>query len=567
MTSNTLILGINCVYHESSACVFRGTQLIAFVEEERFTRVKRAKTPSLTNADELPLHSIDYCLRAAAATWSDVDVIAVSFDPSLRVRDGDGFVGQDDGWGGLAGEDSFGLSVRNIPNRLSELAAVDVRERVRWIPHHVSHAASAYFCSAYDRAAVVSVDGIGEVATAALAHGEGPKLHMIGEHIYPHSIGLLWEVVSLHLGQEQFSGPGKLMALAAYGDPSRYRGRFGSFVSVDERGLRIDNRITRFRDESNLLYTVLGAARGRGSEMDTDAADIAAALQEITEDFMMVLATRAQLETRSENLCLAGGVSLNSRAAGILARSGLFESIFVQPAANDAGTALGAALAVLHGELGHDDRFVMRHPYWGPRYSPTAIERATAGCEFTCTRVDDVANHSARLLAQGSVIGWFQGAMEVGPRALGNRSILADPRVAGAKDAINLHAKHREYWRPFSPAIMSDDVAGWIEQGCDSPSHGFMSFTYPVNADRRAAIPAAVHIDGTARAQTVTPELNPLFYRLLSEFKAMTGVPALLNTSFNGPGEPIVCTPADALRLFRRSGLNALILGDVMVTR
>ncbi|HEY0640240.1 MAG TPA: carbamoyltransferase C-terminal domain-containing protein [Pseudonocardiaceae bacterium] len=562
-----LVLGVNSVYHESSACLLDGATVLSFVEEERFTRVKRAKRLTLDNADQLPVHAIRHCLEAAGATWDDVSHVAYGYDPRLRPppRDHEGV--REGSWGSAAGERLFLETVHRVPLVLSELAGRDLTPGFRWVGHHLAHAASAYFASPYEDAAVLSVDALGEQASTMLAHGNGTKLVVLDEILYPHSLGFLWEAFSVFLGLDRYAGPAKLMGLAAFGRGDRFAGAMARVLRVSRDGFTIDDTWTRFRSYGNdRLEELFGPRREPGSEMDHRDADLARALQEATEEALLALANRLRRETGAPALCLAGGVALNCVGTGRLNRETEFDGFFVQPAANDAGTALGAALYVLHHELGLTDRYVMTHPYTGPAYDEDAMRAAVEEAGLPYTRSADVAADTARLLAGGAVIGWFQGAMEIGPRALGNRSIVADPRSPVVKDTINVRAKHREYWRPFSPSVLREHAEDWLVVGGESLSHGFMSYTYPVLPHRRASMPAAVHADGCARAQLVTPELNPRYHRMISEFHALTGVPVVLNTSFNGPEEPIVRTPAEAVRMYLRNGLDALVLGDLVVT-
>ncbi len=561
-----LVLAVNCVYHESSACLFDGTRLVAFVEEERFSRRRRAKTPELHTADVLPKAAIRHCLNVGGVDWLDLDIIATSYNPNLRTVDVDEGGVVLGGWGSAEGEAAFLRSVARIPDALSALAGFDVTDMVRWVAHHQAHAASAYFASPYEDAAVLSIDGIGEKTTTLLGYGTGIKLEILREIVYPASIGLLWEEVATFLGMNRYAGPGKLLGLAAFGSSQRFRGQLEKVVLIGDGDFSVDNHYAGFRAADNRFAELFGPAYPAGAEMDSRAADVAAALQAITEDVLESLTSWLLDRTGSGNLCLAGGVALNCVANGRICRSGRVRGMYVQPAANDAGTALGAALHVLHSELGHTTRFTMSHPYWGPRHSEAELIAALTAADLEFSRCADVCEVAARLLADGKVLGWFQGFAEVGPRALGNRSILADPRRTGLKDAINLHVKHREYWRPFSPSILADAAPEWLERGVDSQSHGFMSFSYPVHEEKRSLIPGAVHFDGTARAQLVTEDLNPLYHRLISAFAELTGVPVLLNTSFNGPDEPMVSSPEDAVHRFRSSGLDALVLGDFLVT-
>jgi carbamoyltransferase len=561
-----LILGVNSVFHESSACLLDRSRLLAFVEEERLTRVKKAKRAAVSNAHVLPDRAIAYCLEVAGADWDDVGYIGYSYDPHRRVLvKGDDVVAGD--WGSPEGEAAFQASLGRVPGALSELAGTDVRSRLRWVPHHDAHAASAYFASPYDDAAVLSVDGIGEVATMLGGHGRGTTLRATQEIRYPNSLGFLWEAVSLFLGLDQYAGPAKVMGLAAFGDPDRFAGELGKLLIPEPTGFRVENYYTRFRATSDRLEELFGPRRAPGVELDSRDADLAAALQAATERVLLDTVARLRRETGSSALCLAGGVALNCVATGRIVRESGYEQVFVQPAAGDAGTSLGAALHILHGELGHPDRFVMQHAYLGPSYSEAAMVEALDAARLPYRRCDDIVDHTAQLLADDQLVGWFQGPAEIGPRALGNRSILADPRSAVVKERINLHGKHREYWRPFSPSILAEEAADWVEVGAASPSHAFMSFTYPVRPDKRRLIPAVVHADHHTRGQLVTAEHNPRYHALIRGFYQRTGVPTVLNTSFNGPGEPIVSNPADAVATFVNSGLDALVLGDLLVLR
>lgn len=562
-----LILGVNSVYHESSACLLDGAKVLAFTEEERFTRVKRAKRLTIDNADVLPLRAIDYCLSSTGATWSDIGYVAYGYDPNLRPAVSADEDVQPGSWGSPEGERVFQKTVRRVPLLLSRLAGRDIAGGFRWVPHHVAHAASAYFASPFEDAAVLSVDALGEQSSTMLARGRGPRLEVLREIAYPNSLGFLWEAVAVFLGLDRYAGPAKLMGLAAFGRPDRFSTEMARVLRVNASGFEVDNHWTRFRSYGgDRLEELFGPRRPAGAEMDHRDADIARALQDATEAALLALAAWLQDETGSDALCLAGGVALNCVGTGRLNRESAFSRFFVQPAAHDAGTALGAALYVLHHELGCTDRYVMHHPYLGSSFGDDELRHAIEVAGLPHVRCDDVAATTGRLLAEGCLVGWFQGAMEIGPRALGNRSILADPRRPAVKDAINVRAKHREYWRPFSPSILHEQAHDWLVIGGESLSHGFMSYTYPVRPQRSSSIPAVVHADGCARAQIVTEDLNPRYHRLIREFHDRTGVPVVLNTSFNGPEEPIVRTPAEAVARYSRSGLDALVLGDFLVT-
>jgi carbamoyltransferase len=564
-----LIIALNGAFHELSVALFAGPRLLAFAEEERFTRVKKAKAPEIDNADQLPLQALAYCLQTAGVTWADVDLIGYSYDPDLPVLvDGDDVVAG--GWGSPEGEAIFQQRIRRVPGLLSALAGVDVTDRFRWVAHHACHAASAYYASPYTDAAILSIDGRGEATTTLLGHGQGSTMRVLGEIGYPNSLGFLWEAGSLFVGLHQFEGPGQLMGLAGWGNPDRYADQLAKLLSSTPDGFQVDNSYTRFRllergHPPAALEELFGPARRPGDPMTTRDADLAAALQAATDRVLLDLAARLKAETGASALCLAGGVALNCVSLGRIARESGFQDVFVQPAAGDAGTSLGAALHLLHGELGEQDRWVMTHPYLGPTYTEQDMLDALAAAGLPYRREPDIVGRTAELLAAGQLVGWYQGAGEVGPRALGNRSILADPRDARVNDRINLHLKRRAYWRPFSPSILAEHAPDWVEVGARSPSHATMNYSYPVRVDKRRLIPAVVHADGHTRGQLVTKELNARYHALISRFRELTGIPLVLNTSFNGPAEPIVNTPAEAVATFRGSGLDVLVLGNLLV--
>lgn len=562
--SDAVVMGINSVYHDSSACVLAGSDVRAMVEEERLSRVKHAKPARVDNADVLPELSIRWCLDTAGVRAEDVDFFALSYDPDLRTRVDEPFIEGD--WSSPTGEAIFLEKTRSIPARLSELLGVDVTERVVWVPHHVSHASSAYFASSYDDAAILSIDGIGEAATVLLARGRGLDVEPLGEVLYPHSLGFVWERCSAFVGLG-LNHAGKMMALAGFGDPQFFANEFEKLVKLTPDGFTVDTDYVAFRANRDRLDELFGPPRRRDEDVSARDAHVAAALQATTERVFVHLASILERKTGLSKLCMAGGVALNCIGIDAIARETSFKDIFVQPAAYDAGTALGAALYVAHTRGGVQSRYVMRHPYLGPRFGDADIEAALRDSGVAFERSGDAPAEAARRIAAGQVVGWFQGATEVGPRALGNRSILADPRTPSSKELINLLVKHREYFRPFAPSVLEEHAFEWFHVPVRSISLGFMSFACAAQADKAAHIPAVLHVDGTSRLQVVGRELNPRYHRLISEFHALTGVPVVVNTSFNGPTEPIVNTPADALRTFRTSSMDALVLGDYVVER
>ena len=562
------VLGINSAYHESAACLLRDGVLVAFAEEERFNRRKHGKLARVDNPDELPRQAIQFCLRQAGINLGSVESIGYSFDPPLHLRNAG--LGEPVGsidWGSRDGEELFQARLRAIPEAIAEMAGAQVSDRFHWIEHHLCHAASAFLVSPFEEAAVLAVDGIGEFGTAWLGHGHGVQLRKLGELEYPHSLGFLWEKLAEFLGFGPYDAC-KVMALAAYGDPRTFAPAFHKLVSsAGQAEVRLAADILRFRTENfGPLESLLGPRRPPGEALTARHFDIAAALQHATDDALLALASALRRQTGSSRLCLAGGVALNCLSNRALHQSGLFEELYIQPAAHDAGTALGAAAWLWCRQLAGDRRFVLEHPYLGPEYSEAEIIAALQRSGLRYRRSSAPAAEAATLIAGGAVTGWFQGRMELGPRALGNRSLLADPRRPEMRAVLNAKVKHRESFQPFAPAVLAERAADWFRIPGRSRASDFMLLACEARPERAALIPAVVHADGTSRIQTVRAETNPLFYRLIAEFERQTGVPLVLNTSFND-SEPIVCSPRDALRTFCHTRIDALLLGDFVVER
>jgi carbamoyltransferase len=562
------VLGINSAYHESAACLLRDGVPVAFAEEERFNRRKHGKLARVDNPDELPRQAIQFCLRQAGIGLAGVEAVGYSFDPPLRRRNVGlgGSIGSSD-WGSAAGEELFQRRLRAIPEALAELAGAQVSDRFHWLEHHLCHAASAFLVSPFDEAAVLVVDGIGEFGTAWLGQGQGVELRKLGELEYPHSVGFLWEKLARFLGFGEYDAC-KVMGLAAYGDPKTFAAGFATLVSSNGQGeLRLAADTLRFRsDDFGPLESLLGPRRRPGEPLTARHADIAAALQKATDKALLDLAGTLRRRTGSSRLCLAGGVALNCVSNRVLQESGLFEELYVQPAAHDAGTALGAAAWLWCRHSGGDRAFVLEHPYLGPGYSDIELIAALERRGLRYRRSPDAAAEAAARIAGGAVVGWFQGRMEVGPRALGNRSLLADARRPEVRTVINEKVKHRESFQPFAPAVLAERAADWFRIPGRSRSSDFMLLACDVRPEVARRIPAVVHADGTSRIQTVRAETNPLFHRLIAQFERRTGVPLVLNTSFND-SEPIVCSPEDALRTFGSTHIDALWLGDFVVER
>lgn len=565
----TLILGINSAYHDSAACLISDGRILSACEEERFTRMKHGKPARIDNSDELPLRAIEYCLTSNGMRLADVDLIGFSFNPPKRMRNTKVVEPVIDGdWGSVFGETTFVRRMQAIPEKLSALAGCDISGRFRWIDHHLCHAASAFFVSPFDDSAIMVVDGIAEFATTLLAKGNGSLITRCEELEYPNSIGFLWESLARFLGFGEYDAS-KIMGLAAYGCAPRFRDAFRDFVALSENGtFAMDNHVLRFRSgELGGLERVFGVpTRTAGNELDQRYCDIAAALQEVTNEMLLGLTRRLHRIVGGHNLCLAGGVALNCTANAILQGEGPFRNIYIQPAANDAGTAIGAAYVLWNHEMKGGRLQVMDDPYIGPHFSDEEIALFLDELGVAYEYCSSVAETAAELIAKGDIVAWFQGKMEFGPRALGNRSLLADPRNPNARETLNAKVKHRELFRPLAPSMLASELDRWFKVPARSISSDFMLFAYPARPEKAPLIPAVVHADGTSRVQTINPHTNPRFHELVSEFYRLTGVPMLLNTSFND-SEPIVCTPADALSTFRNTRIDALVLGNFLVRR
>ena len=585
------ILGISAYYHDAAAALLRDGTIVAAAQEERFSRTK--------HDPRFPANAIRYCLQAGGIEAASVDKVVFYDKPFLK------FERLLETYLAFAprGFKSFRMAMPVwLREKLflkdllrKELAAVAPgagwEEKLLFSEHHLSHAASAFFPSPFEEAAVLTMDGVGEWATCSLAVGRGNRLEILREILFPHSLGLLYSAFTYYCGFKVNSGEYKLMGLAPYGEPLYADLIRDHLIDIREDGsFRLDLKYFDYCTGLTMTSALFdarfdGPARKPSELLTQRHMDLAASVQLVTEEVVSGLANYAMRETGMKNLCLAGGVALNCVANGKLLRQGHAERIWVQPAAGDAGGALGAALVAHHISGGAARSAVagdaMRGSYLGPEFAQADIEARLTGAG---ARFKVLENEAALLetcaadLAAGRALGWFQGRMEFGPRALGARSILGDPRGADMQRTLNLRVKFRESFRPFAPAILREDLAEWFEMDADSP---YMLFVAPVVEKRRRAmsveehalfgidklniprsdIPAVTHVDYSARVQTVHPETNPLFHALLKRFKAQTGCPVLVNTSFNVRGEPIVCTPEDAFRCFMGSGIERLAIG------
>ncbi|PRY06419.1 carbamoyltransferase [Pontibacter ummariensis] len=572
-----LTLGINAAYHDSAACLVEDGRVIAAAEEERFTRIKHGKRPVPFSTWELPYHAIDYCLREAGTGLEDVDHVAYSFDPYVMLgkHAPDDFVHlpitkaarrKKGDWDSIY-DPLFLAYIVNAPNQLVDgyphhlqesFRAAKQKGKFKWhfVKHHLAHAASAFYASPFERAACMTLDGRGEDATTTYSYGEGKKLELLGQVNFPHSLGLLYESVTADLGFLHSSDEYKVMALASYGEPC-FLSDFREIIQLGENG---NYELGELRFEERF-----GKRRKKGEPFGKLHFDIARSLQFAIEEAALALADQLYEKTKSDNLVMAGGVALNCVMNAYIRDKGKFRNVWVQPAAGDAGTALGAALRVDAQERGDTARsWEMTHPYLGPGFSDEQIEEFLKWSKLPYRKAENIAAETAKILAEDKIVGWFQGRMEFGPRALGARSILASPINPDMQAKLN-DIKDREDFRPVAPAVLEEEAAEWFV-GATKPSP-FMLFVFDVREDKAERLSAVRHVDGTARVQTVRREQNPVYYDLIKEFQGRTGVPVLVNTSFNTRGEPVVCTPRDAIECFWTSPLDALAIGSFLLEK
>ncbi|HZP56973.1 MAG TPA: carbamoyltransferase C-terminal domain-containing protein [Dehalococcoidia bacterium] len=566
-------LGINAAFHDSSAALVIDGRVVAAAEEERFTRIKHGKRPVPFTTWELPFHAIDYCLAAAGIALADVDHVAYSFDPELlpaaRTEAESIALPLEPSAQAAAGDASpweplFYASVVNAPRQLAGGAPHHLRARLRddgrasyrwhFVEHHTAHAASAFLAAPFRRAAILTLDGRGEIATTSYGIGEGAEMDRIGQVNRPHSLGLLYERVTEYLGFLHSSDEYKVMALASYGRPAFLRD-FRSLVRLGCDG--------QYAIGPLCLDERFGPARRRGEAFEQRHFDIAHSLQVVLEETVLEIAQWLHDATGAEDLCMAGGVALNCVMNARVRDDGPYRRVWVQPAAGDAGTALGAALYIDARERGRCRGWRMDDAFLGPAYDDAEIEAALRSAKATFTRPPDIARATAELLAQEKIVGWYQGRMEFGPRALGARSILASPRDARMQDRLN-EIKDREDFRPVAPVVLEEEAGAWFRGATESP---YMLFVYDVRPERAAEIPAVRHVDGTARVQTIRRDQHERYYDVVQAFGRLTGTPVVINTSFNTRGEPIVCTPQHALACYFTTPLDALALGPFLLEK
>jgi len=557
------ILGISGFYHDSSACLVRDGQVLAAAQEERFDRVKGSAA--------FPARAIDACLKQGDISILDVDHVVFYEKPFLKFER----VLMDH-----ARSFPFSLPqfLRTMPAWLGERLSLPLKlkaelgfgGRTLFVQHHLAHAASAFLPSPFDEAAILTVDGVGEWATTTWGVGRGNQVEIREELRYPDSLGLLYTTLTTFLGYEANRGEGKVMALGDYGRPTALEALRRLIDPQPDGSFRLDPAYFTFGHGrtmfSRRFVKAFGPPREPGGALEARHFDLAASLQTLLEERLLAITTHISRQTGLTTLCLAGGVGLNCVANSRILAETPIQRLFVQPAAGDSGTALGAALYDWCGLQGQPRRHVLTDAFLGPEYAAPRIRRAlaTRGVQAREPEPAQLLTEVARRLADGQVIGWFEGRMEFGPRALGHRSILADPRRAEMKDQLNAKVKHREPFRPYGASVLREDLADWFGPDMDSP---YMLFAMQAHPEAQARVPAAVHVDGTCRLQTVTAEANGRYYELVREFKRQTGVPMVINTSFNDNNEPIVCTPDDALACFQKTEMDALVLGPFLVEK
>lgn len=589
------ILGISCYFHDAAAALIKDGVLVAAAEEERFSRIKHDY--------EFPENAIEFCLETGGIEAGDLDYVMFFEKPFIKF------------------ERLLLCSMQTFPRSMKLFREAMVTwlgdklwvkhlllkklgvpaSKVLFSEHHLSHAASSFYCSPFDEAAILTVDGVGEWTTAALGVGKGTDIKLLKEIRFPHSLGLLYSAFTAFLGFEVNEGEYKVMGMAPFGQP-KYVDKVYELVHVDDDGgfeLDMDYFCFHYSSEktfNNRFEKLFGDPRDQKAHFFTPStgypsyfgdrppnfdelgkqnqyyADIAASIQAVTEQIMLKMAQYAYRETGISKLCMAGGVALNSVANRKILAETPFDDIYIQPAAGDGGGAVGAALYGYHALLGKPRNFIMEHAYWGEEHSASDTEEFLKENNIPYERLEDDEKLIGRVvdnLTRGKVIGWHQGRFEWGPRALGNRSILADPRRADMKDIVNVKIKFREPFRPFAPSVLEEKAGDYFalaEAARHYPAR-FMLYVTDVHEDKRDVLPAITHVDGTGRLQTVKRELNPKYYRLIETFGEATGVPVVLNTSFNLKGEPIVNTPEEAFNSFSKSGMDVLVLGNYLIDK
>ena len=573
------ILGFNCYGHDSAATLIIDDVVVFAAEEERMNRKK--------HYGGVPEHAIRACLDHAGLKLSDIDHVAFFWKPSISYSKVPVFLFKY--WYRIPNllmeqrnfsvEENLGMlnylkDMKKLPETLKSLFPEDKEQNFKFhlMEHHFCHAASAFYPTPYKDAAILTIDGAGEWTTSMLAHGKGNQIKKLSTVDTPYSLGAFYQAVSRHLGFKLISGPGKLMGLASYGDGNseEYEKMRELFTLTDDGGFKFDMsyfsyHYTRKSGVSKKFTDLFGPSKTEGKDWSDKELNVAAAAQHIVEDVILHMVRHLKKVTGSDNLCVAGGVGLNSVTNGLIAKENLFKNIFIQPAAGDSGTSMGAALLLNHMVLDRERKFVMDTAFLGPGYDDDEYEKAIKEFQLPYVKTEkNYANFAAKKLAEGKILGWFQGKMEFGPRALGNRSIIGSPLVPEMKEVLNARVKFREGFRPFAAILLEEDCGEYFDNDFPNP---YMLFVYNINEKYLGKLPAITHVDNSVRIQTVNKSENPQMRDLLEAFKRETGYSVLVNTSFNIKGEPIVCTPQDAVDSFKRADMDYLVIGNYVVAK
>jgi carbamoyltransferase len=572
------ILGFNCYGHDSAAALIVDDKVVFAVEEERLNRKK--------HFGGIPEHAIRACLDHAGLELADIDHVAFFWKPSISYAKIPVYLLKF--WNKVPAlmreqrsfsvEENLGMlnylrDMRRLPEKLKELFPENRPAKFQFhtLEHHLCHAASAYYPTPYEDAAILTLDGAGEWSTVLRAHAKGNTIKKIGSVDTPYSLGAFYQAVSRHLGFKLIEGPGKLMGLASYGRHSSpvYDEMRKIVTLTDDGGFKFDMswlsyHYTRKTGVTKKFTDAFGPSKTEGRDWSDHELDVAAAAQHIVEDVILHMARKLKQQTGSDTLCMAGGVALNSVTNGLIAKEGLFKNIFIQPAAGDSGTALGAALYLNHGILKRPRKWIMETAFLGPSYSDARYEAAIKASGLPYEKMDEPYSFAAKKLAEGNILAWFQGRMEFGPRALGNRSILANPLIADMKTVLNARVKFREGFRPFAAIVLEESCGTYFDSDFPNP---YMLFVYNVRPEYLGKLPAITHVDDSVRIQTVNKTENPEMRKLLEAFQKETGYSVLVNTSFNIKGEPIVANPEDAVRSFAEADMDYLVMGNFVVRK
>lgn len=557
------ILGISCYYHDSAACLVKDGVLVAAVQEERFNRVK--------NSSDFPINAINFCIQQGEISFADIDYIAFYEKPYLKfsryIHD-------------IIEKFPFSYTsfLRNTPQWLQDRLIlpevlrreISYKSKVVFIPHHHAHAASSFFVSDFEKAGIIVNDGVGEWATSSIGYGNGNNIILENQISYPDSLGLLYTCITTFLGFKANSGEGTTMALASFGEPNYYE-HFRKIIDIKEDGsYRLNDKFFSLNKEKKMyskkMIDLLGQARKINEDYDKRHKDIAASLQAVIEEVLIKQARYVSEKYKIQNLALSGGVFLNCVANQKILENTNVKKLFIQPGAGDSGAAIGAAFYLYNQILQNDRKFTYNHSYWGPEFSDKDYEIAIKYNSLSAARYydDELCEIVAQKIIAKKTVGWMQGRLEFGPRALGNRSILASAMYPEMVEILNSRIKHREWFRPFAPIVKKENADDYFHMLNDSP---FMLLAPKVLEEKKSLIPAVTHIDGTARVQTVDRDYNPILWKLLDTHEKHTGIPVIINTSFNLKAEPIVCTPQEAINDFLKSDMDCLVLGNYFIEK